>query len=254
MKSQWGVKRTAAEAKNRGRKKAAQVKGINAMAQIRQVRMFARPAGLYEHDRWAETIIGRIIAPAVQQFEGSLDWYWFTRYLAGADEAAEDCDLAAIPANFMHPEAGYYRSIRFRYSVSDEARGDFEERCRALIGEADCAISGFLDYPILDDLGGERHVEEPRTPERRKRRARLVAEHYCSVAKLILDSLKGPDEDGRYHLPHHEHFSGESPFQAFHHIFCNATDVPLYVRVIEQIPGDPTRPPQLREVQHRVRF
>jgi len=224
------------------------------MAQIRQVRIFAPPHGLYDQERWAETVIGRIVAPCVQQFEGSLDWYWFTRYVSGADEAAGDCDLAAIPANFMHRETGYYQSMRFRYAVQDEARADFEERCRALIGDAGCAISGFLDYPILDDLGGARHVEQPRTQQRRERRAQLVAEHYCSIAKLILDALKGPDADGRYHLPHHEPFTGETPFQAFHHIYCNATDVPLFVRLIQQVPGDPTRQPQLQEVSHRVRF
>jgi hypothetical protein len=224
------------------------------MAHIRQVRIFAPLGDLYEHERWAETMIGRIIAPVVRQSEDSLDWYWFTRYVTEADEAAGDCNLAAIPANFMHRETGYYQSMRFRYSVQDEAQADFEERCRALIGDAACAISGFLDYQILDDLGGTRHVEEPRTQERRERRAQLVAEHYYSVAKLILDALKGPDPDGRYHLPHHEPFTGETPFQAFHHIYCNATDVPLFVRLIQQVPGDPTRPPRLEEVSHRVRF
>ena len=44
------------------------------------------------------------------------------------------------------------------------------------------------------------------------------------------------------------------PFQAFHHIYCNATDVPLFVRLIQQVPGDPTRAPQLQEISHRVRF
>src|ERR1700722_13649809 len=148
------------------------------MAQIRQVRIFAPPGGLYEHARWAETIIGRIIAPVVRQSGDSLDWYWFTRYVTEAGEAAGDCNLTEIPTNFMRRETGYYQSMRFRYAVRDEAQADFEERCRTFIGDAGCATSGFLDYQILDDLGGTRHVEEPRTQERRERRAQLVAEHY----------------------------------------------------------------------------
>ncbi len=224
------------------------------MAQMRQVRIFAPTGGLYEHQLWAETMIGQIIRPSVRQFENSLDWYWFTRYVSPRDEAAVDCDLSAIPANFMDPQTGFYQSIRFRFAVKNDKRGDFENQCRGLIAEAGCAISDFLDYRILDDLGGERHLEEPRTPARRERRAQLVAENYYSVAKLILDALKGPDAEGRYHLPHHEPFTGETPFQAFHHIFCNATDVPLYIRLVQEVPGDATRPPQFQEVQHRVRF
>lgn len=224
------------------------------MAQIQQVRIFAPHQGLYAHERWAETVIGRIIAPAIRKLEASLDWYWFTRYVATSEEDSGDCDITRIPQDFMDTETRRYKSVRFRYSVADDAQADFEDACRTAIGDERCAISDFLPYAILDDLGGPRHVEEPRTQERRERRAQLVVENYCSVAKLILDALRGPDADGRYHLPHHEPFTGETPFQAFHHIYCNATDVPLHVRLIQQIPGDSTQPLKLQEVWHRVRF
>jgi len=88
------------------------------MAQIRHVRIFSPPTRLDEYDRWAETMIGQIVAPVVRDFEASLDWFWFTRYVEGRAESAVDCDLAAIPPNFMHQEAEIYQSMRFRYSVA----------------------------------------------------------------------------------------------------------------------------------------
>jgi len=45
----------------------------------RQTRIFVPRDDLFNHDRWAETIIGRIIAPLVHGVD-YLDWFWFSRY------------------------------------------------------------------------------------------------------------------------------------------------------------------------------
>jgi hypothetical protein len=151
----------------------------------------------------------------------------------------------------MDPQTKQYKSVRFRYTVADERQSDLEDQCRRLINTAGCSISDFRDYPILEDLGGDRHLEEPRTAERRQRRAQLVVEDYCSIAKLILDALIGPDSDGRYCLPHHRDPDPqrETPFRVLHHVFCNATNVPLYITTLHHVPGDSRRPPQ-----HEVQF
>jgi hypothetical protein len=236
-----------------------QTRDASCMPQIRQTRIFAPHRGRYEHERWAETMIGQIVAPVVDQFHESLAWYWFTRYKEGRDGSAGDCDLARIPLDFMDQENDSYRSIRFRYAVAAEQCDALEERCRQLINEQGCAISDFRDYEILADLASDRHLEEPRTQERCERRARLVVEQYWAVSKLILDALQGPDEDGRYHLPHHslsaaELVRGETPFRTFHHIFCNSTDFPLYVELLQEVPGVGGEAATLRRILHRLPF
>jgi len=156
----------------------------------------------------------------------------------------------------LDPQRGTHKSIRFRYAVDDDTCEAFEEKCRQLIEDAGCAISDFRTYPILQDLGGDRHLEEPRTSERREKQAQLVVANYHSIAELILDALIGPDAEGHFSLPHHHNPDPrhETPFRVFHHIFCNASDVPLYVPAIHHAPGDLQNGPK-HEVQfHRVRF
>ena len=226
------------------------------MTMIRQTRIFAPHEGLFTHPHWAETVIGCIIKPVVTNFQGALEWYWFTRYVQRTDGDTGDCMFAQIPQTFIDPQSGLHKSIRFRYAVEDDTYEAFEEECRQLSENAGCAISDFRTYPILEDLGGDRHLEEPRTPERREKRSQLVVTNYHSIAELILDALIGPDAEGHFSLPHHHQADPrqETPFHALHHIFCNASDVPLYVSARHDVPGDLQNGP-IQEVRfHRVSF
>jgi hypothetical protein len=221
-----------------------------------QTRIFAPRDDLFNHQLWAETLIGRIIAPLVRNFNDALVWYWFTRYVTAKEEASGDCELSKIPEHFMDPGTKSYKSVRFRFAITDEKLSELEGECRRLVDGAGCAISDVRVYAIVDDLGGDRHLEEPRTPERRQKRAQLVVENYFSIAKLILDALTGPDSAGRYCLPHQPETDPqvETPFRVFHHIFCNATDVPLYIRVAYHTLGDASGPPRHELRLERVRF
>lgn len=225
------------------------------MTMLRQTRIFAPHEGLFAHPLWAETVIGRIIKPVVTKFQDVLEWYWFTRYIQPVDGDKDDCTFAQIPRTFVNTQSGTHKSIRFRYAVKDDICETFEEECRQLIGNAGCAISDFRTFPIVADLGGDRHLEEPRTPERREKRAQLVVANYHSIAELILDALIGPDAEGHFSLPHYKAEAGqETPFHAIHHVFCNTSDIPLYVSAIHNVPGDLQNGPR-QEVQfHRVRF
>lgn len=198
------------------------------MTQIRQTRIFAPMTALFSHAFWAETLLGHIIKPSIYEFEQALTWYWFTRYVQTPDGDSGDCVLSDIPKSFMDPGSRYYKSIRFRYAVADDKTGEFEDYVSSLIDHVGCAISDFREYNILEDLGGDRHIEEPRTPERRQRRAQLVVQNYFSVARLILDALAGPDGDRRYWLPHQKNYNPqqETPFGVFRHVYCNAIGVP----------------------------
>jgi len=138
-----------------------------------------------------------------------------------------DCEISKVPQSFMHPETKHYTSVRFRYDVTSDARGELEAFLEERIRDSNCMITDFRDYDVISDLGGDRFLEEPRTLERRRERADLVATNFYTIAKLILHALSGPDSAGRFHLPHS--FAATTPFQDLHHIFCNMSDVPLYV-------------------------
>lgn len=218
----------------------------------RQTRIFVPRDDHFNHPNWAETVYGRIIRPMVDSCEEYLEWFWFTRYATPKAESSGDCDINQIqPAErFVDPQTGHYHSIRFRYCMPKERVESFECECGQLIGETGYSISDFRDYDYLADLGGQRHLEEPRTRQRIQERADLVANHYFSIARLILHSLSGPDSDGRFQLPHQRNPGSETPFHVCHHIFCNATDVPLYVHCIVNVPGNPPKQIVRRERVH----
>jgi len=156
----------------------------------------------------------------------------------------------------MDPQSRHYRSLRFRYCVSDDRRQEVEATLTGLVDHHDCAISNFRLYDTVAGLGNERHLEEPRTAERQHERAQLVVQNYHSIAKLVLHALVGPDSNGRFCLPHHQNPdpAQETPFRVLHHIFCNATDVPLYVVTASHVPGGPLNPLQHSLQYDRVRF
>jgi hypothetical protein len=226
------------------------------MNDIRQIRIFVPRDPLFLHSLWAETVMGHVIMPIVTQYNSHLAWFWLSRYDCPKEMDSDDCDISQIPLEFMDPQNNHYRSIRFRYSVTHSERTGLEVACRTLIYQYNCAKSDFLDYSVVGDLGNDRHTEEPRTPQRRQERAQLVVENYYSIAKLILHALIGPDSNNRFCLPHHHSLDPqqETPFRVFHHIFCNATDVPLYVTALHHGPGVPWNPPEQVAIAHRVYF
>jgi hypothetical protein len=204
---------------------------------IRQTRIWIPRTKRFE-TLWAETVFGAIIAPIVRKYRAGLKWFWFSRYGCPPELDSGDSDFSKVPADFGDPETREFRSVKFRYCLSVRSPyllkhlpKSFEARVRALVAEAGCLITDFRNYDYLADLGGLRHLEPDRTKERMKERADLVAENYCSVAKLILHALKGPDKAwGRYSLPHSfwGPYDGETPFHVIHHILCNMTFLPLY--------------------------
>jgi len=203
---------------------------------IRQTRIWIPRTKRFE-TLWAETVFGAIIAPVVRKYRVALKWFWFTRYGCVPELDSGDSDFSKVPADFKDPETGEFRSVKFRYCLfslspylSKRVPKSFESMVQKLVTEAGCLITDFRDYDYLADLGGSRHLEGEPTKERSKERALLVAENYCSLSKLVLHALKGPDHWGRYALPHScwNPYDGETPFHVIHHILCNMTHLPLY--------------------------
>ena len=219
----------------------------------KQTRIFLPFDVPYDNDNWAETLIGRIIRPLVQEFP-VLEWFWFSRYAEDAQGSGGGCNLAAIPPTFA--KNGIYRSVRFRYSIPDQTVVVFEQRCLELIGAAGCRISDFPNYDHLDDLASQRFVGGDYTPERREQRAIRMAEFLCATSRFIIDALEGPDADGRFAYEINNDVTqnpNRNTFESVHHLFCNMTNVPTDVLVADLIVG--TRMyPQIKVKPVRVRF
>lgn len=177
-----------------------------------------------------------VFTPLTNEFAAALEWFWFSRYVLRADDSA-DCDIAAIPDEFKQPlDPGgnpIHRSMRFRFKVSEDQQGQFERRASELIAASGYRISDFRAYDAVGDTGSDRFLGvENRGEGRRGQRAALVTDLYCAIARLVIDALVGPDEQGRFRLEiNDDNLSNPraSTFQSIHHLFCNITDVPTDV-------------------------
>ncbi len=199
---------------------------------IRQTRIFVPPEPPFEDERWVEGLLGRVIAPLVQG-EPCPEWFWFSRYVQPPDgNDLGDCDISQIPEAFAF-EGNTSRSLRLRYAVSAADREVFERKAQGLIAASGCKISDCREYLWIADLGGPRFLGEDRRAARCRTRADLMAKSLWALCQLMLDSLQGPNEDGRYRLETGDpkHNPHGSSFESIHHLFCNITDVPTVVEL-----------------------
>lgn len=217
----------------------------------RQTRIFAPYSSPFLDQWWAETIIGQIIKPLVTSGI-HLTWFWFSRYVSPKTGDVGDCDINQIPEKYgiypgqQNPQySDIYRSIRFRYSVPDNAQTEFESQAMRIIERSGCAISDFRDYDFLRDLGGPRFVESHVPQEKIEIRANLVVEYLQSISKLIIDCIEGPNATGGWSIE--KNTSMENPngsvFESLHHLLCNMTNVPLNVLVSKTGIGTYWSPP-----------
>lgn len=207
----------------------------------RQTRIFAPSAE--PQDDWAETLVGRVLRPLIDEYSAHLQWFWFSRYGATAEDSG-DCDLTLIPAQYRQPiepgsESGeFHRSVRFRFAVTAEHQEDFEQRARQLIEMHGYRISDFRPYDFVADTGSNRFLGcEHRQPGRAATRALLVTQFYMATCRLFMDALVGPDEAGRYRLESNDddiQNPAGSSFQSLLHLFCNITNVPTDVYVFRK--------------------
>ena len=206
---------------------------------IRQTRVFV--LSTEPEDDWAETLIGRLFRPLAAEFAADLDWFWFSRYGAPADDSG-DCDIDLIPTEYKRPlepgGAEIHRSMRFRYAIADEQQESFEQRALQLIMEHSYRISDFRSYDFVGDTGNSRFLgNENRLPGRAQQRALLVTQLYMAISQLVIDALVGPDKDGRYRAETNDDAvqnPAGSTFQSLHHLFCNITNVPTDVHVFQK--------------------
>jgi len=208
---------------------------------FRQTRVFARSDEPIED--WAETLIGRVFRPLTTEFADALNWFWFSRYKQEASDSG-DCDISLVPDEYKQPldssRVPYHRSLRLRFNIGDPQKcSAFEQRAREVINAGGYHISDFRDYDYVTDTGGNRFLGiENRHPGRAEQRAILVTNLYCTISKLVVDAIVGPNDKGRFRMETNDDL-GQNPrrstFQSLLHLFCNITNVPTDVYVYHKL-------------------
>ncbi len=201
-----------------------------------------------------ENLVGCILAPLVSQ--NNLTWFWFSRYVTDVSDSG-DCAIAQIPGDFVFSPGNFYKSLRFRFSIKTEAQDAFEANLTQAINDTGACISDIRDYELIDDVASDRFLGDPRSYERRQKRANLVVHHFLSTSRLFIDCIQGPNQHGYFFLESDPN-SGQNPhgsiFESVHHIFCNQTDVPLSVLVSQTTVGTYWSPPQGQVDTIRIQY
>jgi len=223
-----------------------------------QTRIFVPFAALYLNDHWVETVVGCVVAPLVHKH--GIERFWFSRYGEGANGSGGDTDLQKIPALFRHPQADFYRSVRFRlWLPATVDRTAFENELFDTVVKVSCAIADVRSYPDIDDLAWERFCGGDYTLSRRAERRDRMRDFLSSTARLFVHMLEGPNAQGEFRLEENK-VRDTNPdsvtFQSIHHLFCNMTEVPLTVFVRNPVAGTHqyVTPDPDRTIPIRIRF
>jgi len=165
---------------------------------MRQTRIFVPNIEVYG-TTWVETLLGRVVRPWIAGHD-ELAWFWFSRYQLPRTVDDRDCDIDGIPIEFEIDDGNErcLRSIRLRFSLPESRVQAFEDVGRKMIEAEGCIITDWRDWDQVEDLGGDRFVGEIRDEARRVERAEMVTSICHISSKLVLHSLAGPDERGRY--------------------------------------------------------
>jgi hypothetical protein len=194
----------------------------------RQARIWVPDTPLFNQDDWGENLLGNIIKPITTNHP-ELDWFWFSRYWypnLGSNEQ-EDCIVGELTDQWRRNSTGNFYSFRFRYSISDESRERFEtELIDACLGFG-CKITNFLNYDSPNDVGNPRHLAEPRTDERKTRRAEMNNKLYHRISLLALDILEDLGNN-RFKMEDNDSIDfplSRSSFRVPLHVFFNITQI-----------------------------
>ena len=192
-----------------------------------QTRIFVPYTPPYDTgETWAETALGRIIRPLVMDGP-EFSWFWFSRYANTRGNDVNDCEMAEVPDTFFAND--FHKSLRFRFQVDEDRLEQVQIIGDNLIREAGCFVSDWRPYDVVEDLGSNRLLGEKRDREHREQRSQLVAQFYYSTARLVLDTLIGPDAVGRFRQEYNDQNRYHSSFEVLHHVYCNITSVPTGV-------------------------
>ena len=185
---------------------------------------------LAEVDTWEEQIIGNVIKPAYEEYGDKVERIWITRYMQ-----PYPAKEGHTPPENMELNESKYLYLTFRAQVQEDSREAFCEEVIQLVKEHEYYIGpeGWSSYDLVGDLGNNRFIREDATDKEREVRANLVFSYMDSVARLIINALIFDEELGKWKKESNsdKNNSERDYFQSLHHLFCNATKVPVSVLV-----------------------
>jgi hypothetical protein len=198
-------------------------------AKVQALRIFAPPEQPYGNENWVEQILGSIIRPIHDEFETHIHWMWVNRYTASV-EILDSQIKTLIPDHFLRDN--WYRYVLFRLSIENPIQDTLHKRVMEHVQSTRCFASPWEDYDIVSHLGSNRYIETNAPEKHRVKRAQLIASFMDATLKLMLDTLVFREGQWRFE---HNADSQQNPygsiFESVHHLFCNATEVPVDVLV-----------------------
>jgi hypothetical protein len=185
----------------------------------------------FDHENWFETFVGHFVKPLLAT--GLVKQFWFTRY--GNDQR---------------------REIRLRLTTHEFAA--LETIIKKQIG-----AFGFTDLndepnvTVFGTFGDDRALSPDAPNQSQELRGQLMLNIHHAIAALLVDTLIGPDENGRFRQE--KNTNGNNPhgsvFETVHHLLCNTTNVVTEVELFkwaDNILGvqSPLYAPQMKEQIH----
>lgn len=163
----------------------------------------------FDTANWFETFVGRFVKPLLAT--GLMKQYWFTRY--GNDQQ---------------------REIRLRLTTEDfpALQSTITNLIQAL-GFTD--LNDELNFTVIGSFLNDRvHSPDSSNPSP-DNRGQLLLNINHAISALFVDSLIGPDADGRFRQEHNTNANNTngSIFETVHHLICNTTDVVTEVEMLK---------------------
>jgi hypothetical protein len=161
----------------------------------------------FDRDTWFETFVGHFVKPLLAT--GLVKQYWFTRY-----------------------GTAQQREIRLRLTTDNfGALGPIVQHRIQAAGFTDLADE--QDATLAGNLGGGRFMSSDSPSQSVEFRAQLMLNLHHALAALFVDSLIGPDAEGRFRQEKSNDINNPhgSIFETAHHLFCNTTEVITEVEI-----------------------
>jgi len=161
----------------------------------------------FDRANWFETFVGHFVKPLLAT--GLVKQYWFTRY-----------------------GSAQQREIRLRLTTDNfAALGPIVQQQIQAASFTDLADE--QNATLAGNLGGSRFLSPDSPNQSAEMRGQLMLNLHHAIAALFVDTLVGPDADGRFRQERNIEINNPhgSVFETVHHLLCNTTDVVTEVEI-----------------------
>lgn len=216
------------------------------MPEYSEVLIYPPPAAPFDDEHWAETVLGKIVAPAVRAHHGSIEWYWFGRY--GSADPDKDAKAAGVTESDRHtmqlPDGGTERCVwwvKLRIKEKDADDDDAEDVGRSALEDDVLDRARRLKCKFIPQTNNVMHELRPKrflgsdSSSTEKKRINLLGAYLQAISELVLDALVDRG-DGGWRPEKNTDLDNNpdgSTFPSVIHMVCNTTDVRIPVWLLD---------------------